>query len=143
MAGSAEFGGNLRQESHGAIVPSSANCSGAWRRASLALAPGQPVSALCWQQPLLIAADHPSLPGHFPGQPIVPGVLLLQHVAEALRSWRGQRLARLIEVKFLHPLLPAQAATLTLSERGGRLRFEICREHELLARGLVEAAVDE
>jgi 3-hydroxymyristoyl/3-hydroxydecanoyl-(acyl carrier protein) dehydratase len=98
------------------------------------------MSAPAWQQPLTVPADHPSLPGHFPGQPIVPGVLLLQQVAEALRAWRGQRLARLVEVKFLHPLLPAQAATLTLSEHGARLRFEICRGQTLLARGIVEAA---
>jgi 3-hydroxymyristoyl/3-hydroxydecanoyl-(acyl carrier protein) dehydratase len=101
------------------------------------------MSAPAWQQPLWVAADHPSLPGHFPGQPIVPGVLLLQHVAEALRAWRGQRLVRLVEVKFLRPLLPAQAATLMLSERGGRLRFEICHASVLLARGIVESAVDE
>ncbi|MET0330662.1 MAG: hydroxymyristoyl-ACP dehydratase [Dyella sp.] len=96
-----------------------------------------------WQQPLTVAADHPSLPGHFPGQPIVPGVLLLQHVAEALRAWRGQRLARLVEVKFLLPLLPTQAATLTLREHAGRLRFEICRGEALLARGTLEAGEDE
>jgi 3-hydroxymyristoyl/3-hydroxydecanoyl-(acyl carrier protein) dehydratase len=101
------------------------------------------MSASVWQQPLTIAADHPSLPGHFPGQPIVPGVLLLQQVAEALRAWRGQRLARLIEVKFLHPLLPTQAATLTLREHGERLRFEIYREQALLARGILEAGEDE
>jgi 3-hydroxymyristoyl/3-hydroxydecanoyl-(acyl carrier protein) dehydratase len=27
-----------------------------------------------------IPAEHPALPGHFPGRPVVPGALLLDHV---------------------------------------------------------------
>lgn len=87
-----------------------------------------------------IAAGHPCLPGHFPGQPLVPGVLLLEQVALALHAWRGQRLTRVCEAKFVAPLLPAQDAVISLMESGGRLRFEIRREHELLARGTIEGA---
>ena len=28
----------------------------------------------------LIRADHPTAPGHFPGNPIIPGALMLDHV---------------------------------------------------------------
>ena len=31
-----------------------------------------------------IPHDHPSLPGHFPGRPIVPGVVMLERVLEAI-----------------------------------------------------------
>jgi uncharacterized membrane protein/3-hydroxymyristoyl/3-hydroxydecanoyl-(acyl carrier protein) dehydratase len=86
-----------------------------------------------------IAPDHPSLAGHFPGQPLVPGVLLLEQVAIALRAWRGQRLARVIEAKFMVPLLPAESAELLLEERGaGRIGFQIRRDGALLARGMIE-----
>ena len=37
----------------------------------------------------VIAADHPSLPGHFPGQPVVPGVVVLERVLEAIESGHG------------------------------------------------------
>ena len=87
---------------------------------------------------LCIADTHPALPGHFPGRPLVPGVLLLEQVALALRAWRGQRLARVCEAKFVSPLLPAQLAELSLTDVAGRVRFQIRRDGELLARGLVE-----
>ena len=88
-----------------------------------------------------VAPGHPCLPGHFPGEPIVPGVLLLDHVAQALRGWRGQRLARVIEAKFLRPLRPAETAQLQLEEAGGRIRFEIRRQDDLVARGVIEGAL--
>lgn len=93
-----------------------------------------------FQRDFRVAADHPSLPGHFPGAPLVPGVMLLEQVALALRDWRGQRLARVQEVKFVAPLLPEERAALTLTEHAGRVRFEIRRDGELLARGAVEGA---
>ena len=37
----------------------------------------------------MIGADHPSLPGHFPGAAIVPGVVILDEIVAALA--RGDR----------------------------------------------------
>jgi 3-hydroxyacyl-[acyl-carrier-protein] dehydratase len=95
-----------------------------------------------YQTTLSFAADHPSLPGHFPGRPLVAGVLLLEQVADALRAWRGQRLARICEAKFVAPLGPGEAAELRLTPAGAQVRFEIRRDGSLLARGLVEGATD-
>lgn len=92
-----------------------------------------------FEQALRIDAGHPALPGHFPGAPLVPGVVLLERVALALRAWRGQRLSRVLEAKFAAPLLPEQTVTLRLSAVDGmQARFEIRRAGVLLARGLVE-----
>ena len=96
-----------------------------------------------FEQTFCIDAAHPALPGHFPGQPLVPGVILLEQVALALRAWRGQRLERILEAKFVAPLLPQQTAVLRLSEVAAataRIRFEIQRDGTVLARGVVEAA---
>ncbi|HET6913711.1 MAG TPA: hydroxymyristoyl-ACP dehydratase [Rhodanobacteraceae bacterium] len=88
---------------------------------------------------LRIRADHPALPGHFPGNPVVPGVVLLRHVADALTQWRGHAMAR-FEVKFLSPLLPEQDAMIELREDASRVRFAIRRGEDVLAKGVVESA---
>jgi 3-hydroxyacyl-[acyl-carrier-protein] dehydratase len=63
-----------------------------------------------------ITADHPSLPGHFPEAPLVPGVLILDEVLAALRDWRkGCQLTAIRTVKFLQPLKPEQPFTICLS----------------------------
>ncbi|MEO9079808.1 MAG: hydroxymyristoyl-ACP dehydratase [Rhodanobacter sp.] len=90
---------------------------------------------------ICVAAEHPALPGHFPGQPLVPGVMLLEHVAQALRAWRGERLARVLEAKFMAPLRPGQVASLQLVQGktdDARIQFRIQRDGMLLARGVVE-----
>ncbi len=64
----------------------------------------------------LIRADHPSLPGHFPGAPLVPGVVILDEVIAALVEWReNSQLTGIRMVKFLAPLKPEQAFTISLS----------------------------
>lgn len=93
-----------------------------------------------FQREFRVGADHPSLPGHFPGAPLVPGVILLEQVALALREWRSERLARVLDAKFVAPLLPEQPAQIALSEVNGRVRFEIRRGDDLLARGSIEGA---
>ena len=63
-----------------------------------------------------ITANHPSLPGHFPDTPLVPGVLILDEVLAALRDWRKDcELTAIRTVKFLQPLKPEQPFTICLS----------------------------
>jgi len=47
----------------------------------------------------VIRADHPSLPGHFPGAPLVPGVVILDEVLEALIRSLPERSMRM-QVRF-------------------------------------------
>jgi 3-hydroxyacyl-[acyl-carrier-protein] dehydratase len=97
-------------------------------------------SSARYRTAVCVPPEHPCLPGHFPGHPLVPGVVLLEHVANALRDWRQQRLVRVVEVKFLVPLHPGEAAELELEDSAGRIRFAIHREQRVLARGVIEGA---
>ena len=88
-----------------------------------------------------IRTDHPSLPGHFPGRPLVPGVVVLERVVEAIEAAHGPLPAlRLPQVKFLQPLLPGERACIELARMepegaAPRWRFRVLREATLIASG--------
>lgn len=93
-----------------------------------------------FQTALRIDAAHPSLAGHFPGHPVVPGVVLLERVAAACKAWRGARVDKL-DAKFMHPLLPDEDAVIELREDDLRVRFSVIRSDGIaLARGSMEIA---
>ena len=64
---------------------------------------------------LLVPAAHPILAGHFPGAPLVPGVLLLDAIARAygIAVQVPHTLHAVVDCRFLQPLAPEQRATLT------------------------------
>jgi 3-hydroxyacyl-[acyl-carrier-protein] dehydratase len=85
-----------------------------------------------------IPADHPSLTGHFPGNPVVPGVVLLDQVIQAFNEGRSDTPAvGMPMVKFLAPLRPDQPFSIRFTATGaGRIRFECVRaDGQLLAQG--------
>ena len=90
----------------------------------------------------VIDHDHPSLPGHFPGRPVVPGVVVLDRVVAALEQAHVPLPPlRLPQVKFLQPLLPGQAAQLEIDALAeGRFRFRVHRDDALVASGEVIVA---
>ena len=87
----------------------------------------------------LIRADHPSLPGHFPGAPLVPGVVILDEVVAALTEWRqNSEISAIQSVKFLAPLKPEQPFTILLSatnENTGEVRFWCRAEERVIVEG--------
>lgn len=91
-----------------------------------------------------ISHDHPCLPGHFPGRPLVPGVVVLEQVLRAAEAQAGAPLTalRLPQVKFMAPLLPGQAARVELDGQAPRWKFLVWRGDELLARGELVAGTE-
>ncbi|NIM27967.1 MAG: hydroxymyristoyl-ACP dehydratase [Gammaproteobacteria bacterium] len=62
-----------------------------------------------------ITNEHPALAGHFPGNPVVPAVLILDEVLRAAEQWRGKlRLKSVETVKFSSPLRPGQSFSIEL-----------------------------
>lgn len=94
-----------------------------------------------------ISIDHPALPGHFPGRPIVPGVVVLDRVLAAIEAQHGALgPLRMPQVKFLQPLLPGQTARIELEQStetqdtAPRWRFRVLRDDALIASGEVREA---
>jgi 3-hydroxymyristoyl/3-hydroxydecanoyl-(acyl carrier protein) dehydratase len=93
-----------------------------------------------------IRASHPTLPGHFPGSPLVPGVVIIDEVLATLTEWRqDSQLTCIRKVKFLAPLQPEQTFTVFLSARNAHaaeVNF-CCRLGErVIVEGQLEVAWD-
>lgn len=95
-----------------------------------------------YSEECLVDSGHPALPGHFPGYPVVPGVVLLEQVLRAAtRAGVAVAVNVLPQVKFIEPLLPAQPFHIHLrSDRPDRWRFECVREGRVIASGLLQTA---
>ena len=72
-------------------------------------------ASLTWDR--LLPADHPSAAGHFPGNPLVPGVLLLDEVLAAAREWLHQSGGRwcIERAKFVTPVAFGTPFRITLT----------------------------
>lgn len=92
------------------------------------------------QQPLCIAADHPVFAGHFPDAPVVPAVLLLAKVLDAVDQWLGTQVEplRLRQAKFPAPWLPGMQVLALLERAGAQIRFEVRAADQTLALGVFE-----
>lgn len=88
------------------------------------------------EQELVIPEHHPSLAGHFPGQPVVPGVVILDQLRLVLAAWRpGLRISGISLVKFLAPLPPGLPLLLRLEEQGDKVRFSGLCQGQIITQG--------
>lgn len=82
-----------------------------------------------------IGADHPALPGHFPGRPIVPGVVLLDEALSVIAAACPLPAPFVLtRVKFMSPVLPGERVTVLASDpAAGAMRLSCaCGQRPIL-----------
>ena len=70
--------------------------------------------------------DHPASQGHFPGDPIIPGAVLLSETLRAIEARLGASFApfRIASAKFLHPTRPGNRLVIEFSRAApGEIQF--------------------
>jgi 3-hydroxyacyl-[acyl-carrier-protein] dehydratase len=88
-----------------------------------------------------IGADHPSLAGHFPGHPVVPGVVMLGEIMNAIREMAKDKIefVGMPSAKFMSPLNPGEPLTIRLDQQGdGATEFTCTAGSRLIASGCLQ-----
>ena len=88
------------------------------------------------QATIRLNPDHAIFAGHFPGQPVVPGVCMLQIIKELLEDATGRRvqLTQAGNVKFLTVLVPQAHEVVSV-----QLTFESYEDGILMAEATISA----
>ncbi|MCL4635544.1 acyl-CoA synthetase family protein [Burkholderia sp.] len=131
--------GKLPRDVLAALVAQHARATGATPTPPAGRGPARtPSSALAFT----IAADHPALPGHFPGHPVVPGVVLLDHAIHMIGAAMNRPLHawRLGSAKFLSPVAPGEPLDLAYdAAASGAIRFTVHTGSREVATGVLSA----
>jgi 3-hydroxymyristoyl/3-hydroxydecanoyl-(acyl carrier protein) dehydratase len=92
------------------------------------------------QHHLVISTNHPAMADHFPGNPIVPGAVILDRVAQALKSQIGNNIEinKILRAKFLSPLKAGIPAIIEFKIKGNLAGFVCSTDSSEIAVGQLE-----
>jgi 3-hydroxymyristoyl/3-hydroxydecanoyl-(acyl carrier protein) dehydratase len=88
-----------------------------------------------------VPPDHPAACGHFPGNPIVPGAVLLNATLQAIEVVLGANMSscQIRSAKFFRPARPGDKVTVEyLSAGAGDIRFSALIDGKTVLAGHVQ-----
>ena len=98
------------------------------------------------ERTITIDRNHPSIAGHFPGHPVVPGVVMLGEVMNAIREMIKENIefVGMPSAKFMSPLNPGEPFMVKLDqESGAAVAFTCTVGSRLIASGCLRYRVIE
>lgn len=87
--------------------------------------------------------DHPTGPGHFPGNPIIPGAVLLAEVLRIIEIQLGLKLSpcQIKSAKFSHPVRPGDCVAIEFSESAPQeIKFQCTAGEKIVLTGSVKCS---
>lgn len=99
-------------------------------------------SAVAMTRQVAIPSESPWFEGHFPGDPLLPGIAQLHLVMETIRAALGEkiRLAGLKRVRFKRMIRPEEAIDIAadpVQDKPGMYRFQLTIDGENACSGLM------
>ena len=85
--------------------------------------------------------DHPTGPGHFPGNPIIPGAVLLAEVLRLMADSLGLNVSPCLikSAKFSHPTRPGDCVAIEFSAGAGNdIKFQCTVADNVVLTGSVK-----
>jgi 3-hydroxyacyl-[acyl-carrier-protein] dehydratase len=87
---------------------------------------------------LVFPADHPAAAGHFPGNPILPGALLLDAIVLAVSRAAAAQSVAIRSAKFLRPVRPGDRLRVAWETKGADTHFScIAGSGEIAVSGVL------
>jgi 3-hydroxyacyl-[acyl-carrier-protein] dehydratase len=88
------------------------------------------------RQTVSLAVDHPAFAGHFPGAPILPGVVLLDAAVRAAGTAVQAQQWQIVTAKFHSVVRPGEVLTLEHENlANGSVQFRVLHIDRLVASG--------
>ena len=89
---------------------------------------------------LSFSTAEPFFKGHYPGNPVTPGVVLLDRAVHAAESMMGRKIALsgVKKVKFPNPVLPDEVVSLRLEAKGEKeISYSFLKKGVMCASGIL------
>jgi len=73
-----------------------------------------------------ISRAHPALPGHFPGAPIIPAVVLIEHLVRGLEQATDKSVTNIRQLRLLRPIEPGKRIDVECQEKASDTWHLVC-----------------
>jgi len=86
---------------------------------------------------MIIPTNHPALAGHFPGNPLIPGVVILDYVLQKARK-KGLEVTGISRTKFIAPLRAETPFEIEITLSKEECEFRVLSAGDTLAHGTLD-----